>query len=123
MKALSVKQPFAWLIIQGIKDVENRSWPTDLRGEVLIHAGWHFDDEGYQRVCEEMAITLPDKEEFLRGGIIGSVKITDCIRDGNSVWFEGPYGFMLAEPKPREFFPCRGKPKFFELEGNGIHYS
>ena len=38
MKALTVQQPFASLICQGIKDVENRSWRTNFRGTIYIHA-------------------------------------------------------------------------------------
>ena len=38
MKALSIRQPWAWLIVNGHKDIENRSWPTRFRGPVLIHA-------------------------------------------------------------------------------------
>ena len=38
MKALTVKQPWAWLLIHGTKDIENRNWPTSLRGEIAIHA-------------------------------------------------------------------------------------
>ena len=39
MKALSVHQPWAWLIVNGIKIVENRSWSTEFRGRFLVHAG------------------------------------------------------------------------------------
>lgn len=39
MKAISIKQPWASLIAHGIKDIENRSWRTNYRGRVLIHAG------------------------------------------------------------------------------------
>lgn len=38
MKALSIRQPWAWLIANGYKDIENRSWRTNYRGPVLIHA-------------------------------------------------------------------------------------
>ena len=38
MKAITIKQPFASLIVEGIKDIENRTWKTNLRGRVLIHA-------------------------------------------------------------------------------------
>jgi hypothetical protein len=38
MKALSIRQPWAWLIVNGYKDIENRSWATKFRGPVLIHA-------------------------------------------------------------------------------------
>ena len=39
LKAISIRQPWAWLIVNGYKDVENRIWATSLRGRVLIHAG------------------------------------------------------------------------------------
>jgi ASCH domain len=38
MKALPIRQPYAWLIVNGHKDIENRAWPTKFRGRVLIHA-------------------------------------------------------------------------------------
>src|SRR3972149_11819690 len=45
MKALSIIQPWAWLIVHGHKPVENRRWPTSFRGQFLIHAGKKFDHE------------------------------------------------------------------------------
>lgn len=37
--ALSIRQPWAWLIVNNHKPVENRSWPTSFRGRFLVHAG------------------------------------------------------------------------------------
>lgn len=55
MKALSVKQPWAWAIIHAGKDIEKRTWRTDYRGPLLIHAGkFHVDREvpgGRRRIC------------------------------------------------------------------------
>src|SRR5437016_10859136 len=48
MKALSVRQPWAWLIVNGHKDIENRSWQTKFRGKLLIHAGQRFDPKGVE---------------------------------------------------------------------------
>lgn len=39
MKAITIKQPWASLIVSGLKDIENRTWKTNFRGRVLIHAG------------------------------------------------------------------------------------
>ena len=47
MKALSIRQPWASLIVAGIKDIENRSWVTNYRGKLLIHAAQKFDKKGY----------------------------------------------------------------------------
>jgi len=43
MKAILIRQPWAWLIVHGYKDVENRTWSTKYRGPILIHAGKTLD--------------------------------------------------------------------------------
>ena len=58
MKVLSVKNPYAYLIIHGIKDVENRSWKTDYRGELLIHCSGKdqvdiYDDDIPKEILKE----------------------------------------------------------------------
>ena len=45
MKALSIRQPWAWLIVAGYKDVENRTWATDFRGRIYVHAGQRYDNQ------------------------------------------------------------------------------
>ena len=50
VRVLTVRQPWAWAIIQGGKDVENRSGPTKHRGPLLIHAGSAFEPDGYETV-------------------------------------------------------------------------
>lgn len=44
MKTISVRQPYATLICSGVKPIENRSWNTDFRGRVLIHASKNYGD-------------------------------------------------------------------------------
>lgn len=46
MRALTIRQPWAWAIAAGHKPIENRSWTTDHRGEVAIHAGRRWDQRG-----------------------------------------------------------------------------
>ena len=55
MKAITIKQPWASLIAAGLKDIENRTWKTNFRGRVLIHAakvsvkdGWNANKESFQ---------------------------------------------------------------------------
>lgn len=50
MKVLTIKQPWASLIIEGYKRFEFRSWKTNYRGELLIHAGKSIDKEAYERL-------------------------------------------------------------------------
>ena len=74
MKAISIRQPWAWLIVHGYKDVENRTWATKYRGPILIHAGKTLDP-GFDELCqvlrEEFDIHVPLRKELPRGGIVG----------------------------------------------------
>lgn len=121
MKALSIRQPWAWLIIHGGKDVENRYWTSTFRGPVLIHASGTMTDDDYHRATHVAGIInpplrLPLPQDLHKGGIIGQVEIVDCVAISKSRWFDGPYAFVLANPKPLEFRPCKGQLKFFEPE-------
>lgn len=116
MRALSIQQPWAWLIVNGHKDVENRSWPTNVTGDVLIHAGQKFDRLGYDYVADEFPeIPMPLPSEFARGGIVGSVEVTGCVNQSESPWFSGPYGFTLGNARPLPFIPMRGQLGFFAV--------
>lgn len=103
MKAISIRQPYAHNIIYDGKDVENRNWPTKYRGDVLIHASKSF---------AELAPERRDKFQF--GGIIGMAEIVDCVDQMDSDWFYGPHGFVLCNPRPLPFIPCRGMLSFFK---------
>jgi hypothetical protein len=123
--ALSVRQPWAWLILNAGKDIENRTWRTKVRGRVLIHASktlWREDLQNAMRwIALNPRIPLnfaePPFEELLRGGIIGEVEIADCVNCSESAWFAGPYGFVLRNAKVLPFQPCRGRLGFFRPAG------
>ena len=138
MKALSIRQPWAWAIIHAGKDIENRSWPTKMRGRFLVHASQGMTSEEYEdfrELYEGMIIpgdrslpphrrpkrpdATPSFEDLQRGGVIGSVELVDCVEgtifNGNP-WFFGPWGFVLTNPKPLPFAPLKGKLGFFEAE-------
>ena len=124
MKALSIKQPWAWLIATGYKDIENRNWPTDFRGRIYIHAGKKFDYDGFNWLCTHSRGRLDyvDMSEWATqavyptlGAIIGEVTIIDCVAKSYSPWFDGPYGFIVANPTLYEkSLPCRGRLGFFK---------
>ena len=121
-KAISIRQPWAWLIVNGYKDIENRSWPTRLRGEVLVHASKgmtraEYDDVDLMLALDERLqyIRLPAFEQMERGGIVGRVTITGCITASRSAWFFGKYGFELRDAKPLPFAPLKGALGFFEV--------
>lgn len=72
MKVITIKQPWASLIVNGYKKYEFRSWKTNYRGELYIHAGKGIDKEGMKRV-ESLNLKYP------KSRIIGKVIIEDCI--------------------------------------------
>ena len=102
MKALSLKQPWADLIVSGVKPVENRKWKSFYRGHLLIHASKTWDKEGAQWICENFPglkgfVNL--RTHLLQGYLIGSVEMVDCVEKYSSRWFFGPYGFVFKKPK------------------------
>jgi hypothetical protein len=122
MKAISLQQPWAWLMVNGHKDIENRKWTTSLRGPVLVHASKTFDHESVyliQDILEELyqagdfKVTLPEKFDI--GGIVGMFNITQVVTESDNPWFFGPYGFVVKEARPLPFFPLRGQLNFFEV--------
>ncbi len=118
MKALSVRQPWAWAILNG-KPVENRDWYSGYRGPLLIHAAKTFDDEGWQWIAaneNRLVVQLPAKHSFQLGAIIGRVDMTDCVKFHTSRWFFGPQGFVLANPQAFAIpVPYRGMPGLFDV--------
>lgn len=117
-RALSIQQPWAWLIVHGFKPVENRNWPTRVRGLIGIHAGLKVDAEGYEWVRRHFPeIKLPNL--FDVGGIVGRARLVDCVEEHDSPWFVGRYGFVLADAEPLPLMPCRGKLGFFRPDFTG----
>ena len=121
MKALSIRQPWAWLIVNGHKDIENRSWRTRYRGPVLIHASQGVKTREYATAYNLIhsallgsGIQLPHIDDLQTGGIVGVATITDCVEQSDSPWFFGEKGFVLADAKPLQFQQMKGKLSFFE---------
>lgn len=127
LPCLSVRQPWAWLIVNGHKPVENRSWSTAFRGRLLIHAGKTLDASYLEEVQQSLVLefgaaapVLPPIEQLERGGIVGEAVVTDCVREHESRYFTGPYGFVLADAKPLPFVPWRGMQGFFNVPASAI---
>lgn len=124
MKAISIRQPWAWLIAQGYKDIENRSWATRYRGPVLIHASAAKPTVNDYMHAREILVAqigelltrkfYPPIDCFARGGIVGIATVTGCVDSSPSPWFFGPKGFTLADARPLIFRPMKGKLSFFE---------
>ena len=119
---LSVRQPWAWLILNGHKDIENRSWPTPLRTTIAIHASKTNPKKEYESAQQlisdrDLGITLPPIETLETGAIVGLVDIVDCVTESNSPWFVGEYGYVLANPRRGLPRSQKGQLGFFN-----VHY-
>ncbi len=140
MKALSIKQPWAWLICNGFKDVENRDWfigrrvasgavdfSLKLPTRIYVHAGKQTDltEETLsfiRHATEIQGVKLRGQEELTWGdvltfgAVIGEVDIIACVIESTSPWFVGKYGFVLKNPVLYTHpMPCRGQLGFFNL--------
>lgn len=73
MKVLTIKQPFATLIAEGIKQYEFRTWRTKYRGQLLIHAGKGIDKKAIEKYKKYNL-------EYPSSCIIAKVTLTDCIK-------------------------------------------
>lgn len=119
LPALSIRQPWAWLILNAGKNIENRTWQTHFRGWFLIHAAKgctqnEFDD-AMNFACDAGFRTAePALSELPRGGIVGVAKLGSCTRASESPWFVGDWGFVLDEVRPLPFVPCKGALGFFK---------
>lgn len=105
-KAISIKQPWAYLICAGIKDVENRTWPTKYRGRLYIHAsaksvGKYFEEgvftaDQLNYLIQSKKINLIEKVQL--SAIIGHADIVDCVVNHSSIWAEKSEIGLLDEP-------------------------
>lgn len=132
MKCISIKQPWAWLITSGVKDVENRTWKTDYRGDILIHAGQSFDfdciewlmDNGLKEIAVAIAGRFGIKiinnkpvvtNKDIIGGIVGCCGIDNITMNDNSIWAQPEcYHWKVSSAKELPLKPCAGKLSIYE---------
>lgn len=112
MKCLTVRQPWAHLIAQGGKDIENRTWLTHYRGPLIIHASQQMKGEDLAWVKAEHGIHLVHAA-LQRGVTICMVDLVDIVTESKSKWFEGTYGWVLKNPRPLPRIPMRGQMGLF----------
>ena len=134
MKALTIKQPWASLIIHGIKDVENRSWNTKFRGKFLIHSSKTFDTDATLTkrqvdLCVSKGFLKQNddgswdwKIDFPRGVILGECNLIDVMpptatpSTDASIWKENmAFGLVISDAKQLdEPIPVKGNLGFWE---------
>lgn len=134
MKALSVRQPWAWLIVNGHKQFDNREWqPSNpcrrFRGRVLIHASKGMTRQeyvdaystvwllNYNRPDKSLpGINLPPFDDLERGGIVGEAEIVAWHDSPPAMPFAFGSGLELRNSKPLPFRPLKGALGFFNVQ-------
>jgi hypothetical protein len=138
MRALSLRQPWAALVVHFGKSIENRTWSTRFRGEFLIHAAKGMTrrefDEGYEFARSVLGEARPTRQRLRSmlqfGGIVGCARIVGVLPPcggvggrcrcmgalsfGRSWHMPEQFGFLLADVAPLPFKPCKGALGFFE---------
>lgn len=102
MKALSVKQPWADLIACGVKDIENRTWRTNFRGRVYIHASQKIAGYDVDLLTSDQSLDKLDTYWhpllYTTSAIVGEVDIIDCVQNHPSIWAEKDvWNWVLAK--------------------------
>lgn len=127
MKCLSLKQPYAELLVSCKKTMEVRTWNTNFRGQFLVHASKKINEEA----CERLKI---DQAKLVTGAIIGKANLYEVISYGSknslmkdkdkhfadSNYEKLEYGFLINYAKRLDIpIPNSGKLGFFNVESNG----
>lgn len=127
MKVLSIRQPWAFAIAMGAKDIENRDWQERnpglrFRGKFLIHASLKEEKQHIEDVLYDVEDDLnlgPDKARIeyageRLGAIIGAATVVDVVRSSASKWFFGPTGLVLKDQvRCKRPVDCKGMLGFF----------
>lgn len=139
LRALSLRQPWAFLVVHRSKSIENRRWQTPFRGDFLIHAAKgctrqeHADALAFAEGAAPGCTTgMPAWKETERGGIVGIARLVAVIAPRlemirgtldhyppgvNWRWhmIQTQFGFVLENVRPVPFIPCRGMLGFFDV--------
>ncbi|HLF54067.1 MAG TPA: ASCH domain-containing protein [Candidatus Nanoarchaeia archaeon] len=119
MKTLSLKQPFAELILQGKKKIELRKWNTKFRGEFFIHASKTPDKEsmskfGFTSLPTGCIVGKAFLKEVKKYKNEAEHKKDKNLHLASSFW--GNYGFILENPQRIKEIPCKGALNFWEYQ-------
>lgn len=130
MKVLSIKEPYATLIASGNKLIETRSWKTNYRGEIFIHASGTKLAKEY--LTNEYVLSLITNLNLNFGNIICKANLIDCVyMDDNflnkiklntkeynlGLYEKGRYAWIFEDVEPIYPIPVKGKLNIWNYEG------
>lgn len=120
MKCLSLKQPWAELIVSGKKTIELRKWNTHFRGEFLVHASkstkkeWmeQFGFEELPKGCIVGKANLVEVKKYTSHDELAADAQKHCA--GKEWWAQPTYGFILEKAERLTPIPLKGRLNFFD---------
>ncbi len=126
--ALSIQQPWAWLITYEFKTIENRDTLRNFRGPVAIHVGkridtscaWDLGNGVHPVTMNNFDVRSLLPNEYPVGGIVAVGEIYDCVTESDDPWFVGKYGLKFRNVQPVNFIPVKGALGFFKWKDRVI---
>jgi hypothetical protein len=125
MRAIAIRQPWAWGVIYARKDCENRTERTSrafqaaVGKRIYVHARKAFPTKAELayaiKSLRRRGIECPDPNELAYGGVIGSVFVAGIVTAHRSRWFQGPAALVLKDPRPARFRPAKGQLGLFRI--------
>ncbi len=119
LRAVTVRQPWAWAIAHGHKKIENRTWAPDLQpGELLaIHAADQAPTRSdLELLARVLGRPVPPPAELPRGGVVAVVRYLRTVDSSASPCFAGPLGWVLVDPVVVDPpVPCPGRQRVWSL--------
>lgn len=126
MKAITIRQPWAWAICEAGKRIENRTWGTRYRGPLLIHAGkgcTTAEFDGAAEWMEDSGLRVPTLAEYAampRGAVVAICDLVDVVRASTDPWFVGPVGLVLANVRTVPPVHMPGALGLFEVDWSEV---
>ncbi len=125
MRALSVRQPWAWAIFKAGKNIENRNWKDKFRDwkddpeTIAIHVASRKDD------VENLParVSRPQSEDLKTGVILGVVDVVDPATTKRNKWFcnQYKYHWELRNPRPLDHpIKCTGNWRLWEVKPEDV---
>jgi hypothetical protein len=125
LRVLTIRQPWAYAIMELGKDVENRTWPTEYRGPLIVHSSVKPEPSNIlEPYVSKAVMSRLDDSEMALGAILGVVDLVDCIEDSTSKWADDPddaWHWILKNPRKlsKPIF-CKGSLGLWKPPANAI---
>lgn len=126
MFALSIRQPWAFAVASGVKRIENRTWSTNYRGPLIIHASknveWAVVDQVLAKVARLSHLPLSRVKRIYApyaegAAFIGEVQLAGVVRESDNPWFAGPIGWVVQDGHLFDPVPGTGALGIFGVTG------